>query len=673
MTLSDWDVQRHALSTIPVMALLVAYIILTSGPHNESQRLHNSEGKTCILPLSIRIVTILALVLGVEAYICGFHSNGALNILIAGFRLSLLWCFIFQITNHSWHAAAAIGTFSAMSTREPFKQSSSMRSFLHVVATLLVLGQIVSALPKQAKTKMILWVFAILPLGTFLANIFTIIAHSSSQVSQNHPIDVLIQKAKLNFDGYVQKQSKNYSAACDEYRRRYSVEPPPGFQAWYEFAKSHKSPIIDDFDLIYDGISPFWKLSGKEVLGMINDSQHFSNSELWRCTLSSHHTSKIACHHPYRSFDRHIELLFNKLLENMDVVLPRVTFLVNHFDEPSILITPRSLDNQWFNLTDMSRQKVWDSLTKYCLSSHHDQKLDTETDGVPFVTNARTSKNLCLHPEYRNMHGIAISPTSFHLIEGLVPILSTGSLSTMGHILFPSPAYIESEFRYAEEHDVDWGKKKNNLYWAGSTTGGFASDSEWKYFHRQRFVKLAQNLEKRQHSYLRKKGGKITSVKSPFLDSRLYNVGFTKIFQCKRSACRDQLAYFDVKPWADKDQALRSRLVFDIDGNGISGRYYKLLASKSTPLKHTLLREWHDDRLEPWLHYIPVSQSMEEVPELVSFLTSTTIGQRRAKEIAESGRDWFSRAFREIDLAIYTYRLLLELARLQDPERLAAS
>jgi hypothetical protein len=158
-------------------------------------------------------------------------------------------------------------------------------------------------------------------------------------------------------------------------------------------------------------------------------------------------------------------------------------------------------------------------------------------------------------------------------------------------------------------------------------------------------------------------------VASSFLNRKLYDVSFTNIFQCNRKACRDQRAYFDVKSWADKDKALQSRLVFDIDGNGISGRYYKLLASNSTPLKQTRLREWHDDRLVPWVHYVPVSQGMEELPELVLYLTSTKSGQRKAKEIADQGREWFSKAFRDIDLTIYMYRLLLELARIQDPNR----
>lgn len=146
-------------------------------------------------------------------------------------------------------------------------------------------------------------------------------------------------------------------------------------------------------------------------------------------------------------------------------------------------------------------------------------------------------------------------------------------------------------------------------------------------------------------------------------------MAFTRLLQCQTRYCRQQKAAFATKHRTHKDALLHSRLVFDIDGNGVSGRYYKLLASRSTPLKQTLFREWHDERLVPWVHYVPVSHGMEEVPELVFYLTSTKSGRRRAKEVAEAGREWFGRAFRDVDVSVYLYRLMLELARLQDVER----
>lgn len=569
-------------------------------------------------------------------------------------------------------------TFSILSTQDPFTVSTDLRAFSYVLASFLSLGQIIQLLPKQAKSTSALWAFFLVSLVPYLVNLCTIqIEQPSSLMArpQDHPIQRLIQNAKEDFEILIQKQSETYTEAYDEYRRRYGLEPPSGFEAWFNFAKTHDSPIIDEFDLIHERIAPFLHLSGQEFLERLRLVQNIPGSDLWLCEFSGRE-ARTVCSHPFRVYDRHIGFSFDKLLAGLPGSLPDIKFLVSHIDEPRVLI-PQHGDAQHSGtciMDNLSRQPVWDTLTRFCSVQDVNETIGhtrhmNEDYGIPFVSDPSSAIDLCQHPEYSTMHGLLASPASFPLLEGLVPILSTGSLSTMGDILYPSPAYLEDEFQYADANDVDWDSKRNNLYWAGSNTGGFVSDGQWQYFHRQRFVELAQNLNRRQHDYLRESGGILSRVKSSFLNSRLFDVAFTRIFQCEGRSCRDQRAYFNLKPWEDKDRALRSRLVFDMDGNGISGRYYNFLASRSAPLKQTLLREWHDERLVPWLHYIPVSQSMEELPELVSHLTSTQAGREAARYVAEEGREWFSKASREVDRSIYVYRLLLEMARLQDPAR----
>ena len=572
-----------------------------------------------------------------------------------------------------------------MSARDPFVQSSEAQAFFSVIAALVILSQIIGILPSKTKGRLALWGFAVFPLLPYLANL---IAIRGAQVStlpsrtHEHPVDVLIRGARADFEHRLQHQSQNYSAAYQEYRRRYVVEPPPGFEAWYRFAAASQSAIIDNFDTIYDNISPFWRADGKEIRQVMGELQKDPNLDLWRCTFSSRN-GETRCHHHYRTFDRHIELLFNRLLSGLGDVLPDVTFLVNHLDEPRVIVPPSQANifsqGRLYEATELSRQPSWDAITKYCASdSNLQHKMSSPPEdtakmvGLPFERNRSSALDLCQHPEYREMHGLFQSPTSLRLVEGLAPILSTGAPSTMGDFLIPSPAYMASEFQYDEAHDVEWHQKRNALYWAGSTTGGVALDGRWPNYHRQRFVTLAQNLGTgQQHAYLREYEGVVRRTSSSFLNGRLFDVAFTRIFQCERPYCRAQRMFFCTKAWADRDEALRSRLVFDLDGNGISGRYYKLLASRSAPLKQTLLREWHDDRLVPWVHYIPISPGMGEVPELVSYLTLTESGERRGKEIADQGREWFSTVFRDVDLTVYLYRLLLELARLQDPGRQA--
>lgn len=496
---------------------------------------------------------------------------------------------------------------------------------------------------------------------------------------QVHPVEEAIHAAQGELNSLIQRQSKTYTAARNEYKRRYGFEPPPGFEQWYEFAKTNQSPVIDDFDTIQRSITPLLKLSGREVLEAMSEVYSRPDSEVWSCEYSSQ-KAETKCSHPRRTFDRHISLLFNKLMKDVPSGIHSLRFLVNHFDEPRVLTPAKAIGNQLPDQVgqerngDKSSSQIWDMISQNCnfqdLESNHSENWSTSPD-IGLVRNHSQQVDICQHPEYQHIHGLLTNPVTFRPIEDPAPVLSTGSLSTMGDILIPSPAYLEEEFQYDEAQDTDWTSKYHKLYWAGSTSGGHANGSHWRAFHRHRFVNMIHNPARDQtYWYLQQqKNGLVERVPSSFLNRRLYNVAFTRVFQCDPSACHDQRAHFNVRPWAHKDEALGYRLAFDLDGNGISGRFYKLLASRSVPLKQTIMREWHDDRLVPWVHYIPVSQDMRELPELITYLTSTKSGQEQARKIAEQGRDWYSKAFREVDMTIYIYLLLLELARLQDPTR----
>jgi len=136
--------------------------------------------------------------------------------------------------------------------------------------------------------------------------------------------------------------------------------------------------------------------------------------------------------------------------------------------------------------------------------------------------------------------------------------------------------------------------KTNKLYWAGSTTGGYAGEN-WLNFHRHRFVSVVNDLTN-------------TDLGSKFSqDSNLYNVKFTRIVQCSEAHCKELKDFFRVQGLESLDAVYEHRYLFDMDGNGMSGRFPSLLASRSLVLKQTLQREFFDEWLWPWVHYVPVS------------------------------------------------------------------
>lgn len=46
---------------------------------------------------------------------------------------------------------------------------------------------------------------------------------------------------------------------------------------------------------------------------------------------------------------------------------------------------------------------------------------------------------------------------------------------------------------------------------------------------------------------------------------------------------------------------LQYKYVMDVDGNGWSGRFHRLMSMKACVLKSTLFPEWYGDRIQPWL------------------------------------------------------------------------
>lgn len=287
----------------------------------------------------------------------------------------------------------------------------------HVLASLLALGQVIHILPRQAAAKSALWVFSLASLVPYIANTIAIQTAQSSLVhSQEHPIAALIHNAKADFESLVERQSQNYTAAHNEYRRRYAVNPPTGFKAWFEYATLHQSPIVDDFDQLYDSISPLWKLSGKEIQGIMNRVYETSDSDLWLCTFTSDE-AQTSCTHPYRTADRNIQNYLNELFENLRGVLPEVKFLINHLDEPRVMVPPSPKEDSHsglnrttkaltdFTLAHMGGQPVWDKLTKFCPAEKTTRRADpnhpVQTHDIPFVTDLPGTMDLCLHQTHR--------------------------------------------------------------------------------------------------------------------------------------------------------------------------------------------------------------------------------------------------------------------------------
>lgn len=574
----------------------------------------------------------------------------------------------------SWELAPVTQTFgiaSALSTYQSFNFGQTLAS-----ASVGMVAQVQSWLlvSKSTKARFLVLLPALYPLlSLFLAHDMPQLGRpdlsftSASRYSAVHPVQVLATQGLASFDEMLARQSTTLEAAILAYQSRYHRNPPPGFDKWFAYAQERDSQIIDDYDVIPIALEPFWLQQPAHLRElMLTASQQ---GVLHNMTLENGIFSST-------DEDCWIGAQFAEMLGTAVKDLPNVHMLTNGYDEPIVILPgknqPTAEDDKFFR--DNTHERSWDLVTQSCEQPLGLQPSSAQTFktlfNLPFVEDIKETQDLCQHPEYKHLHGMFVSPATLLYTTEPVPIWSQATPSTFGDILFPSPWYWTHEDEELEAHDVAWENKTNNLYWSGSTTGGMAATPNWHEQQRQRFVAKSRQLLGEPTTFLSEaSSGHWQSYQAREILSQLYDVKFTNLVQCDEPECKAEEEYFGIEEADPFSKVYQSRFVMDIDGNSFSGRYYNLLTSRSVVLKQTIFREWHDDRLIPWVHYVPISLEMDELPEVMRYMALTKEGAEIARRIADNGRSWAKKTLRREDAGVFVYRLLLEYARVLDYAR----
>ncbi|KAF9240419.1 glycosyl transferase family 90-domain-containing protein [Melanogaster broomeanus] len=210
-------------------------------------------------------------------------------------------------------------------------------------------------------------------------------------------------------------------------------------------------------------------------------------------------------------------------------------------------------------------------------------------------------------------------------------------------------------------------KVDERLAWRGSTTGIHASPTSlWIHAHRARLVTLANTLV-----------GNVSVLPVPADAST--PVGDLK----RRWDVQGNGVAVGVQEMAGRSQEGRYKFIFDcartggrilttdvrdvqIDGNGWSSRFKRLITSNSLVFKATIYPEWFMSRIAPWVHYVPIQISYTDLYDAVAFFRAH---DDLAAHIAAAGKEWSQHFWRKEDMSAYLYRLLLEYARVSSLDR----
>ena len=519
-----------------------------------------------------------------------------------------------------------------------------------------------------------------------------------------HPINYLITNARSEFAKVKSRQSTNLKKAVAEYRRRYGINPPPHFDKWYDFAVHNGAPLIDEYDMIHELLLPFWAFSpsalrkkAKKALG--------ADKFVMGVSVRAGKVKSVGKGPEWKQF------AIRESIETFSRFLPDMDLAFNLHDEPRVIMphddldhllahaqqrrktanratsarkywsaSPKDLDEAATEpyaetpFNEYAHQLTWTVSRSSCPPDsparsieYDDRPMDDDLVAytyapLDFVQNRTAFTDICRSPSLEHKYGFFNKPNAWSVTHELLPIFSPSKLSSFQDILFPAAWYLGEKVSLDEERDIPWDEKDDLLYWRGSTTSGYSEKGIWHRQHRQRFVEQVEQpgsahiLVRREDSSL---GWEIKQVDRQ-LFQHLYDVHFSGIGQCSPEDCASQTDYFDVREEDDFQKAWQYKYLLDIDGNAFSGRFYAFLRSQSLTLKFALFREWHEQFIAPWVHYIPLGLNGNDHLEILRYLTEEDEGKEFAREVADESMGWAGQALRKVDMQIWIFRLLLE-------------
>jgi Glycosyl transferase family 90 len=346
------------------------------------------------------------------------------------------------------------------------------------------------------------------------------------------------------------------------------------------------------------------------------------------------------------------------------------------YNPPSNSFSPRPSDvvddipaHYGTRALEINRQFVWLEVIASCPLNSPVRKINNGTDLIEsyaqdplgFIYNTTAFSDVCNQPSLPYHHGFFDRPNKLQYYPTLLPIISASKVSSFNDLIIPSPWYYNERTSLDDSKDMSWELKRDQLHWRGGTSTGFSANGGWRRHHRQRFVKALDKIQNPVNVLKFLDNAWVQDVMEPDIAQRLFDVKFGGVSD--RSSEEDIAAQqdeFEFAVWEDQQDVWKWKFLLDMDGHGLSGRFYALMKSKSLVFKCTMFREWHDEWLRPWVHYIPLGLNGTDWFEAIRFFALEESGRAEAERIATESHRWSRSVLRREDMEAWMFRFLIE-------------
>jgi hypothetical protein len=348
-----------------------------------------------------------------------------------------------------------------------------------------------------------------------------------------------------------------------------------------------------------------------------------------------------------------------------------------------------------------------------------------------YTKNWTNAMDACQHPNLQALHTSFVAPKEMGIATKLFPLFGDRKFAMGNEILLPDWNISAST---PSASLAPWSSKSNTLHWRGLPTSARGTSRYWRYFHRERLVAMlnathveiaeaavhtgnestvgagyAGNfrlLPANEYRLRTQRGGELAEWVASWADA-----GFSDSVEGGEE-------YFSTtKPADDTDS--RYAIELDSDADSLINR----LQEGKVTLRATVYRKWFDSRLVPWLHFVPMDNTLVDLYGIMEYFLGAGIPDEprefahavgevqehahnikspgevtdtyaedenhktesssrsrhpvskrsshgdAAQRIAEASKVWADKVLRREDKLIYVYRLLLEYTRLLDDKR----
>ncbi|OAA55465.1 Lipopolysaccharide-modifying protein [Cordyceps fumosorosea ARSEF 2679] len=526
-----------------------------------------------------------------------------------------------------------------------------------------------------------------------------------------HPIDQLISNATRHFEQLLSRRSFTLEDAAARYRERRGRHPPPGFDAWFRQATKDNAIIVEEFfDRIHHDINPFWALEPRklriqaktqpQVISVRNKKVTMVTDDPTRQPWIQHWTKLVKKMVPHLP---DLDMAVN-VMDESRVLTPWDT--INHYlnmeKEQRSIVDPKDTIAEYSSLHELDSEKhdvydpgwiggdageYWNHFRETCSPdkpSRHISRLESfdvpvefPSQQMPytyhgFIQNFTQAQDPCLQPHLRGLHGTFIESFSISTTKTLFPLFGGSKLPGNNELLIPGGMYLSSRKLYdgGRRSGGSWAKKKNGLIWRGTASGGRNKPSNWWHFHRHRWVQMMNGTDVAQleqgmssshqtfnllstdnYSLPNAMHGRIGRWLTSFSDVAFVHMECfptpAKPFDMTCPYTADSMAVAKPLPMGDQ---FGYKYLPDVDGNSYSARWRAFLKSTSMPLKATIYTEWHDDRMIPWVHFVPFDMSYKDIYAVMQYFLDGH--DEEAEVIAKESRNWANAVYRNEDMKL---------------------